>query len=292
MSDPLIFYISKGDEMRFKQIAPIALTAISVVSSVAAVLMAIHDTPRAIEILDNHRLEVDPDMECEEDPLTTKEKALDYAKGYWKTGVLLGISVTSSIASCAIGHRNYKALATVTATLATAYGKHKQKVKQIVGEEKAKLIEQAVKKEMIAEKSKEPNDLVWFHDSITDTDFQMTWREYWDAKLLANRDLNTFGEISLGSMFPNIKHYLEDKEAAEWEWFVDDVLENYGYPWLDIWEEEYNAPYSENQETGKQDRSICKGRHCWVIRYSMWPLPPEIAKDYQYIGSETRQLTM
>lgn len=278
--------------MRFKNIAPIILTAVSVASSIAAVVMAVNETPRAIEILDNHRLEVDPDSECAEDPLTTKDKALDYAKGYWKTGVLLGVSVTTSIASCVIGNRNYRALAAATATLYAAYGKHKQKVKEIVGEEKAKLIDQAVKKEMLAEKKKNPTERVWFYDTISEACFPMTWQEYWDAKLCANRDLNTFGEISLGNMFPNITEYMADKKYADEEWFVDELLENYGYPWLDISEELYNAPGSEDQNKGRYDPDIRGGKPTWVIRYSLWPLPPEVAKDYQYIGAESRQLTV
>ena len=277
--------------MRIKDIAPIVLAAVSAVSSVGAVIMAIHETPRAIQILDDHRLEVDPDFECEEDPLTTSEKIKDYAKGYWKTGILLGLSLGSGIAGCVIGHMNYKSLAATTALVSAAYSKHKDKVKKLVGEEKAKLIDKAVKDEMEVEKLKKPSDQVWFLDTVSDTYFQMTWQEYWDAKLSANRDLNTYGEISLGNMYPNITKYLKDKKAAEWEWFVDDVLETYGYPWLDITEELYNAPGSESQENGKYDKTIRDGKPTWVIRYGIWPLPPEVAKDYQYIGYAERQIT-
>lgn len=272
--------------MRIKDIAPIILTVTSVITSVGAVIMAIHDTPRAIDILDTHRLEIDPYGETD---LTTSEKMKDYAKGYWRTGALLGISVTTSIASCVIGHRNYRALMASTAVLSTAYAKHKDKVKKFIGEEKAKLIDQQVKAEMKAEKDKNPSELVWFYDTVSDTYFQMTWQEYWSAKLEANRDLNTFGEISLGNMYPNITKYMEDKKAAEWEWFVDDVLETYGYPWLDITEIGYNLPGSENSD--RYDPNIRDGKPTWVIHYGIWPLPPEVAKDYQYIGASTRQIT-
>lgn len=274
--------------MRIKDIAPIILTVTSVITSVGAVIMAIHDTPRAIDILDTHRLEIDPYGETD---LTTSEKMKDYAKGYWRTGALLGISVTTSIASCVVGRMNYRALAATTATLTAAYAKHKDKVKKFVGEEKAKLIDQAVKDEMLADSKKNPSELAWFYDTVSDTYFQMTWQEYWDAKLTANRDLNTFGEISLGDMYPNISKYLKDKKAAEWEWFVDDVVETYGYPWLDITEELYNAPGSESQENGKYDNTIRDGKPTWVIRYGIWPLPPEVAKDYQYIGYAEKQIT-
>ena len=265
--------------MRFKEIAPIVLTAVSVVSSVGAVVMAVFDTPKAYDILDNHRLELDPTGET--DLLTTQDKIMDYAKGYWRTGALLGLSVATSITSCVIGQKNYKALAATAATLTAAYSKHKDKVKKFIGEEKAKLIDEEVKREM---KDMSMTELVWFHDSISDTDFQMTWQDYLMAKLYINRDLNTFGEISLGEAFPEMVKYMEDdsKKFAKHEWFVDELLENYGYPWLEITEEGWNLPGSENT---KKDPDLNHGRPTWVIHYGDWPLPPEIAKDYQYIGA-------
>ena len=116
----------------------------------------------------------------------------------------------------------------------------------------------------------------------------MTWRDYLEAKLNANRDLNTFGEISLGEMFPGIEKHMDDKKWAKHEWFVDSLLENYGYPWLDITEEGWNLPGSENS---RKDPNIRDGKPTWVIHYNDWPLPPEIAKDYQYIGYAEKQVT-
>lgn len=272
--------------MRIKDVLPIVLTAVSVASSIAAVIMATYETPNAVKIVDDHRLEIDPEGKTD---ITVREKVIDYTKGYWKTGILLGVSVSTSIASCVIGHKNYRALMASTAVISTAYAKHKDKVKKFIGEEKAKLIDMQVKKDMEAEKAKNPTELVWFYDTVSDTYFQMTWQEYWSAKLFANRDINTFGEISLGNMFPGMVEHMEDKNCADYEWFVDDILENYGYPWLDITEEGWNIPGSEND---KYDPNIRDGKPTWVIHYGIWPLPPSIAKDYQYIGAETRQLTV
>ena len=272
--------------MRIKDVAPIILTAVSVVSSIAAVVMAVNDTPRAYEYLDNHRLELDPSGETD---LELSDKLKDYARGYWRTGVLLGLSITASVASCVIGHKNYKALMATTAAVSAAYSKHKTVVKKFLGEEKAKLIDQMAAKEA-KEENKNPTERVWFYDTVSDTYFQMTWQEYWSAKLYANRDINTYGEISLGNMFPGIKECMEDKNCADYEWFIDDILENYGYPWLDITEEPVNMRGSEN-DPSSYDPHIRDGKPTWVIHYGIWPLPPSIAKDYQYIGSQTRQVT-
>lgn len=267
--------------MRLRNVLPIILTGISVVSGIAAVVMAANETPKAIDILDSHRLEIDPTGETD---LTTKEKIVDYAKGYWRTEILLGISVASNIASCMISHSNYKTLLASTAAISAAYSKHKDKVKKLIGEEKLKEIDRQVKESMKLEKAKNPTELVWFYDTVSDTYFQMTWQDYWNAKICANRDINTYGDISLGNMFPNIKKYMEDKKCADYTWFYDDIVENYGYPWLDIYEEAWNMPYSEGDEN-RYDKGIRDGKPTWVIRYSIWPLPPNIAKDLQYIGS-------
>ena len=275
--------------MRIKDIAPIILTTVSVVSSVAAVIFAINETPKAIEILDDHRLELDPTGETD---LELKDKVFDYAKGYWKTGIFLGLSITTSIASCAIGHKNYRALMASTAALSAAYGKHKNKVKRFLGEEKAKLIDKEVAEEIKNEKRyQKPKDKAWFYDPISDTYFEMTWQEFWQSCLYANRDLNTYGEITLEQMFPSIKASMEDKMYGGYEWFVDELLENYGYPWLDITVEGFNLPGTENDDGAHNDIGIRDGKPTWVIHYGMWPLPPSVAKDYQYIGAECRQIT-
>ena len=263
--------------MRFKNIAPIVLTAISVASSIAAVVMAAHETPRAIEILDNHRLDVDPDMFCDADPLSVKDKALDYAKGYWKTGVLLGISVSSSIASCVIGHRNYRALAAATATLYAAYSKHKGKVKEFIGEEKAKLIDQAVKRELIEQRETEDlNEKVWFQDAVTEEFFQMTWQEYYECVIYAMTvlgDQNEDGNISLGDVFPKLKKIAPIGSRAIWSRDYNLERSNSELVTFDL--DKRNSRCSEDDSP--IDIRFNEGRETWVINPSVWPIPYNVA---------------
>ena len=270
--------------MRIKDIAPIILTAVSAVSSVGAVIMAIHETPRAIQILDDHRLEIDPDFECEEDPLTTSEKIKDYAKGYWKTGILLGLSVGSGIAGCVIGHMNYKSLAATTALVSAAYSKHKDKVKKFVGEEKAKLIDQAVKDEIDAEKAKNPTELVWFQDSITEQFFQMTWDEYRQRQIYAIQCLcdENEGQVSLGEVFPPLKKLAPVGSKAIWD--AHDNLEHGGWRWVDFKEEKRNSRASEDD--CPIDIRFNEGRETWVISYSVYPIPYKVALDGGYFSPQ------
>ena len=267
--------------MRFKNVAPIVLTAISVASSIAAVIMAVNDTPKAVQILDDHRLEVDPYLECEEDPLSTKDKLLDYGKAYWKTEVLLGVSVATSIASCAIGHRNYRALAAATATLYAAYSKHKGKVKEIIGEEKAKLIEQAVKKDLMIE-HKNPTEMVWFQEPVTGEFFQMSWVDYMQRKIdacLALGDPKN-GQLSLGELFPEIRKRCPLAAKSVWDASINMDID--GTPFFEIMEEKFNSRASEDD--CPIDPHFNEGRETWLISYSVYPLSYNSAVDCGYLS--------
>lgn len=266
---------------------PAILTGISVATAIGSVLLAIHETPEAVRMLDDHRLEIDPTGETDLAPM---EKVKDYTKAYWPTALCLTASVATGIASCVISQRRIKGVLISAAGVSAAYAKYKDKVAEIIGEEKEKLIEKAVADDIHKEKklmmSTNPTELVWFHDPITDTDFQMTMNDYWAAKYYAQTNLGFYGEVKLGDIFyhSTLAKETEDKKALEDMWFVDDLLENFGYPVLSIDEEAWNFPGTENAD--KQDMYLNHGRPTWVIRYGMWPLPPAVAKDYQYIGSE------
>ena len=262
--------------MNLKAAAPIILTGVSVLSSIGAVLLAIYETPKAIERIDNHRLVVDPTGETDISP---KEKAIDYGKSYWKTGICLGVSIATGIASCAVSQRRYKGLLISAAGVSTAFAKHKDKVKKIIGEEKAKILDKEIRDEMI---NKSPEDLTskkWFYEPISEQCFQMTLLEFYQAKLDANRDIQTCGQALLGDVFPAINKLAP--KSAKSAWFYDELCECYGYPWLEIVAEPVNVPGSEN---GYIHWDINEGRETYCIRYDMYPLFPEVAKNYQYIG--------
>lgn len=274
--------------MRIKDILPIALTAISVASSIAAVLMAVHDTPGAFEVADNHRLAKDPEGLTD---LTVKEKIVDYGKAYWKTELLLGTSIATSVASCVIGHKNYRALMASTAVISTAYAKHKDKIKKLIGEEKAKVLDKEVADEVYMDAAYYPtnyNELVWFHDSVSDTNFKMTWCDYLNARYMAQIDLQTRESLTLGDLFydSTLKNDILDKNYLDETWFLDYLREHSSISALLIDAIPYNFKGQENKRPDRIDPDLNGGKPTYVIQYSMWPLPPSIAKDCQYIGAE------
>lgn len=261
------------------------LTGISVVSSIGAVLLAIHETPKAIEVLDNHRLEID---ETGKTDLAPMEKVKDYAKTYWPTGLCLLASIGTGIASCVISQKQIKGILVSAAGVSAAYAKYKNKIADVIGEEKARLIDQQVKKEI--KENKDPVDLnskKWFYDPVTESFFQMTLLEFEKAKQDINRDINTCGFAVMADAFPALKKLAPKGSKAAW--FYDELIESCGYSWLEVSAYPRNIPGSENAEI---DWKFNDGRETYHIEYEVWPLPPEIAKDYQYIGSnETYEIT-
>ena len=261
--------------MNFKHVAPIILTGVSVVTSIAAVIMAAHETPRAIEILDNHKLEIDPTYETD---LTTGEKLKDYARGYWKTGVLLGVSVASSIASCAIGKHNYTMLLNSSAAIAALGGtytsKYKEEVKKLIGEEKEKLLDQKVRQ---AVKETNFTDAVWFYEPITDTLFKSSLQTVSEERYDATTHIYNGDVVSLGEMFPELKKTVDYGKAhmLDMVWDTDDMYDRFGWsvPLIDF--VEINKPGSENDGDPQNHRpNFNNGQHTYIIQYSHDPYVP------------------
>ena len=261
--------------MNFKQIAPIILTGISVVSSIAAVIMATHDTPEVIEKLDNHRLDIDPTGETD---LTTGEKLKDYAKGYWKTEVLLGVSIASSIASCAIGKHNYSALLKSSAAIAALGGtytsKYKEEVKKLIGEEKEKLIDQKARQ---AVKETDFTDAVWFYEPMTETLFKSSLQTVSEERYNGTTHIYNGDVISLGDMFPELKRTVgyDKNHMLDMVWDTDDMYDRFGWsvPLIDFIE--INKPGSENDKDPQNHRpNFNNGRHTYIIQYSHDPYVP------------------
>ena len=261
--------------MNFKRVAPIILTGISVIASIAAVVMSAHDTPKAIEILDDHRLELDPTGETE---LLMSEKLKDYAKGYWRTGILLGVSITSSIASCAIGKHNYTALLKSSAAIAALGGtytsKYKEEVKKLIGEEKEKLIDQKARR---AVKETNFTDAVWFWEPITETLFKSSLQTVSQERYDGTTHIYNGDVVSLGDMFPELKRSVEYSKShmLDMVWDTDDMYDRFGWsvPLIDF--VEINKPGSENDEDPQNHRpNFNNGRHTYIIQYSHDPYVP------------------
>ena len=171
--------------------------------------------------------------------------------------------------------------------MSAVVAKYKNEIKSALGSEKAKEIEAKIKKEVKEAKKAETHEDVdttskkWFYEPMSDTCFQMTLLEYYQAKEDLNKYLNIAGFVELGDIFYPLRKLAPKSSRSAW--FYDDVIENSGYAWVETSIEVVNQPGSEN---GSIHWDINEGRETYYIRYDVYPLPPNIAKDYQWIGSD------
>lgn len=268
--------------MNFKRVAPIILTGISVIASIAAVVMSAHDTPKAIEILDDHRLALDPTGETD---LLMSEKLKDYAKGYWRTGVLLGVSVGSCVASCVISNRNYKALASAAALTAAYTAKYRSKVRDIIGKEKEKLLDQQVRKEV---KPKDFADTVVFHYDFPKDEngfrmyepieFRASLKEMYEYYIDGLQKIANGEVMSIGDMFPQMYRAIPKSDPRQFQldrmWHMDILLDGYDVMVPSIYFDPVNIKGSENEPYVHSDH-INDGKPAYIIRCMEDPEPPE-----------------
>ena len=252
----------------------VVLTVVGCVGTVATAFMAIHETPRAIQILDEHRLQVDPSGETD---LCWQEKALDYGKGYWKTAVVGGVTIAAQIGSCLVSHKAYKALMSASTAAAAIGAKYKDKAAELFGDEKARLLDNSVKKDL--NDSEFMTKKVWFRESVSECCFQTTWKDIYEAEYEANRQLATVGYVCIGEIFPEIEKLAP--KTAEWCWSQDMLIEDYGYPWLDFIHHLRNCPASE---FGPIDWKLNDGRETYDITYGIYPMPPAQIKENGWLG--------
>lgn len=254
----------------------IILTALGTIGTIASAVMAAIDTPNAVDILDRHRLEIDPTGETD---LTLKEKVIDYAKGYWKTGLIVLGTTACNIGSCALSTSSLKKAAIATGLGAAIGGKYKDEAVKLFGEEKARLLENSVKKEIKSDEFMTKK--VWFQESVSGEFFQATWRDIYESEYELNKKIATEGWGSIGDLFPTLKR--KCPKTAEWCWSEDMLVCDYGYPWVDFTHHKMNGPGSEDSPNGI-DWKFNDGRETYIINYGIYPMPPLQIKDMGYMG--------
>ena len=150
MAKPNTTALFKNVKMALTKHSPEILTGLGIAGMVMTTVMAVRATPKALELIDDKKEELDihPD-----DKLTPGETI----KATWKCYVPAAITGVTSVA-CLIGAssvniRRNAALATAYNLSATALSEYKDKVLETVGEKKEQMIRNKVAEEQI---NKEP----------------------------------------------------------------------------------------------------------------------------------------
>jgi hypothetical protein len=248
------------------------LGIVGCVGVVATTVMAIYETPEAIKRMDDHRLDVDPSGESD---LSWQEKAIDYVKGYPRTIITGSVTIAANVTSLILTHRTIKEFATVAGIGAAIGGRYKDKAAEIFGAEKAKILDNAVKKELKDDEFMTKK--VWFQEPVSGIFFQSTWKDIYEAEYEANKKIATEGYVCIGELFPEIEK--KAPKTAEWLWCQDQLLEDYGYPWLDFVHQRKNCYASED---GGVDYKFNDGRETYVINYGIYPMPHNLAIECGY----------
>lgn len=239
---------------------------------IGTAIMAIHETPEAIKRMDDHRLEIDPSGESD---LSWQEKTIDYIKGYPKTIAVGGLTLAADITSLILTHKTIKGLAPAAGLAAAIGGRYKDKAAELFGEEKARILENAVKKDL------KDDDFMtrkyWFQEPVSGVFFQSTMKDIYEAEYEANKRIATEGYVCIGEIFPEVEK--QAPKTADWLWCQDQLVEDYGYPWLDFIHSRKNCQASED---GGIDYKFNEGRETYVINYGIYPMPHNLAIECGY----------
>lgn len=150
MTKPNMAALVKDVKMAVTKHSPEILTGIGIAGMIVTIVMAVKATPKALELIENKKEELDihPD---------DKLRPIDTVKATWKCYVPAAVTGVTSVA-CLIGAssvniRRNAALATAYNLSATALSEYKEKVLETVGEKKEQAIRNKVAEEQI---NKEP----------------------------------------------------------------------------------------------------------------------------------------
>ena len=248
------------------------LSIASVIGTVATTLMAIYETPEAIKRMDDHKLDIDPSGETD---LSWQEKTIDYIKNYKKTILVGGVTIACEIGTVLLVHDAYKSIVGLAGLSAAIGGRYKDKAVELFGEEKAKILDNAVKKDLKDDEFLTKK--VWFQEPVSGIFFQSTWRDVYEAEYEANKRIATEGFVCIGEIFPAVEK--QAPKTADWLWCQDQLLDDFGYPWLDFIHQRKNCMASED---GGIDYKFNEGRETYVINYGIYPMPHNLAIECGY----------
>lgn len=142
-------FLKKTGEVITKK-SPVIAATLGVIGLGCAVFSAVKATPKAMKAIEKAEIEKnsaeikesqEEGREVNLEPLTKKEKAVIYAKCYWKTAALTAVTTACIIGSVVLANRQTKAMALLYATTATTLEQYKDAAKEVVGEKTERKID-------------------------------------------------------------------------------------------------------------------------------------------------------
>lgn len=147
--------------------SPIIAASLGVVGLGCAIYSAIKATPKAMQMVQDEEIKKNNDemkkameegREANMVPLTKKEKAVIYGKCYWKTAALTAVTAACIVGGVVLANRQTKAMTLLYGTAATTLEQYKNAANEIVGEKKARQInDKAVSDKLRSDDLDDPN---------------------------------------------------------------------------------------------------------------------------------------
>ena len=220
---------------------PIVLAIVGAIGTIGTGVAAAMETPKAVE-----RLKV---LKEEKD---SKLKALDYikwfAKSYWKTTLVGGMSVASVTVGTVISQKQQASLAATCMLLKSGFDRYKGKVKEVLGIESHKDILKAIAREDAEKVTVPDNKRLYYEEhigtfladpeSVAYAYADLNQRLYCDEYGRQNNDEATLydfvlmsGAELLDDQGNKIKKDIK-KAFINFGWTADYLYENFEYGWI------------------------------------------------------------
>ena len=213
--------------MFFKRNASTILTCAGSVGVVATAVMAVKDTPKAMQIIEQAE-------EAKGESLTVVEK-IKYAGPVYIPAILIGASTLACIFGAhSLNKRQQASLMSAYALLDNSYKEYKKKVDEVYGEgADARIKGEIAKDKYYQEDIHVEDEKQLFYDYFSERYFESTMKEVMQAEYDLNRTLHTRDYAYLNDYYDMIG--LEQIPSG-WNlgWSIGAALSHYRKTWIDF----------------------------------------------------------
>ena len=211
----------------FKRNASTILTCVGGIGVVATAVVAVKDTPKAMQIIEKKTEEKGED-------LTTIEK-IKVAGPVYIPAIAIGVSTLACIFGAnALSKRSQASLVSAYALLDNSYKEYKKKVEELYGEG----ADARVKGEVVKDKYNETDisrddEKLLFYDYFSERYFESTMEEVLKAEYEINRELHTKDYAYLNEFYDMLGL---DHIQSGWDlgWSMGASLSHYWKTWIDF----------------------------------------------------------
>lgn len=211
----------------FKRNASTILTCVGGIGVVATAVVAVKDTPKAMQIIEKKTEEKGED-------LTTIEK-IKVAGPVYIPAIAIGVSTLACIFGAnALSKRSQASLVSAYALLDNSYKEYKKKVEELYGEG----ADARVKGEVVRDKYNETDvpredEKQLFYDYFSERYFESTMEEVLKAEYELNRELHTKDYAYLNEFYDLLGL---DHIQSGWDlgWSMGALLSHYWKTWIDF----------------------------------------------------------